>query len=219
VNRRRKGTQLPRLPTRSSLWTPENQKKTNEPALIPADWTNPPLPQPTSPVLAYSRAARAGGGVRSSCTTPPAPLNNRLPGFGGGGVAEIKAASLEKTAGFAGLQGAAGASRWGMGSKKCPSTAPVNFRPFLGPKAHGKPPNKEAGNPTENTPLSASSPSRCVPSYTAALTKSHWPIGGRVKTRPPALKILTSYLGVDIKVVIAVAFPIITRRSTQNSTN
>jgi hypothetical protein len=38
-------------------------------------------------------------------------------------------------------------------------TAPGKFRPFLGPKAHGKPPNKEAGNPTENTLLSASSPS------------------------------------------------------------
>jgi hypothetical protein len=34
----------------------------------------------------------------------------------------------------------------------------LNFRPFLGPKAHGEPPNKEAENPTENTPLSASSP-------------------------------------------------------------
>ena len=52
-------------------------------------------------------------------------------------------------AGFAGLQGAAGASRLGVGSKKRPSRqwavneggrAPVIFRPFLGPGAHGKPP-------------------------------------------------------------------------------
>jgi hypothetical protein len=37
--------------------------------------------------------------------------------------------------------------------------AAANFRPFLGPELYRKPPNKEAGNPTENTPLSASSPS------------------------------------------------------------
>ena len=52
-------------------------------------------------------------------------------------------------AGFAGLQGAAEASRLGVGSKKRPSRqwavneggrAPVIFRPFLGPGAHGKPP-------------------------------------------------------------------------------
>ena len=52
-------------------------------------------------------------------------------------------------AGFAGLQGAAGASRLGVGSKKRPSRQwavnegaqrPVIFRPFLGPGAHGKPP-------------------------------------------------------------------------------
>jgi hypothetical protein len=31
------------------------------------------------------------------------------------------------------------------------------LRPFRGPESHGKPPNKEAGNSTESTPLSASS--------------------------------------------------------------
>jgi hypothetical protein len=50
---------------------------------------------------------------------------------------------------FAGLQGAAEASRLGVGSKKRPSRqwavnegarGPVIFRPFLGPGVHGKPP-------------------------------------------------------------------------------
>jgi hypothetical protein len=50
VNRRRKGTQFTStfFTPRSSLWTPENQKNTNEPALVCLDSADPPLPQPTS---------------------------------------------------------------------------------------------------------------------------------------------------------------------------
>jgi hypothetical protein len=93
-----------------------------------------------------------------------AARSRRLAGGGGLGLAPAvprRGTPRKKWPVSLGCRGLRGPLDGTWGRKNVPRDNGRKFRGarlFSGPKAHGKPLNKEAGNPTETTPLSASSP-------------------------------------------------------------